>query len=111
MKTEYNFNLHGLFGSQVAIQLRKAFAPEHNALVASGSTFAGAGAHGIAHILARTKNDWTNLKYSVSNILNFNMFGIPNVGPNLCGYITGDDKEQLCLRSFQLNIISPIALF
>jgi alpha-D-xyloside xylohydrolase len=38
------------------------------------------------------------------------MFGIPNVGTNLCGYYDTDDQE-LCARYFEIAIVSPLAVF
>jgi len=42
------------------------------------------------------------------------MFGIPNVGSNLCGATFAKDEkaiDELCLRSYALSVISPIAIF
>jgi alpha-glucosidase (family GH31 glycosyl hydrolase) len=50
------------------------------------------------------------LVFSITNLLNFNMFGIPNVGTNLGGYYVTTD-EELYVRYFQLAVVSPIAYF
>jgi alpha-glucosidase (family GH31 glycosyl hydrolase) len=42
------------------------------------------------------------------------MFGIPTVGSNLCGSNFAKDEknaDDLCLRSFQLSIVSPLASY
>lgn len=59
----------------------------------SDSTFPGAGRLGIGHVFAQTDNDWNNLKYSLAQILNFNMFGMPYSGHNICGYYQPADKD------------------
>jgi alpha-glucosidase (family GH31 glycosyl hydrolase) len=41
------------------------------------------------------------LKLSIAGIMNFNMFGIPLVGPNICGFNSSnstDDESELCGR-------------
>ena len=46
----------------------------------------------------------------MANLINFGAFGIPNVGPLLCGYIPQTRNEELCARYFQLAVISPLAI-
>ena len=44
--------------------------------------------------------------------MNFNMFGIPLVGPNICGFISSestDDESELCGRWIQLSTFYPFA--
>ena len=41
------------------------------------------------------------MKLSIAGIMNFNMFGIPLVGPNVCGFISSessDEESELCGR-------------
>jgi alpha-glucosidase len=37
------------------------------------------------------------MKYSIAGVMNFNMFGIPMVGPDTCGFI-GPKDDELCGR-------------
>jgi alpha-glucosidase (family GH31 glycosyl hydrolase) len=46
----------------------------------------------------------------MASLINFGAFGIPNVGPNLCGYSPETTDEELCARYFQLAVISPLAI-
>jgi len=41
--------------------------------------------------------------------MNFNMFGIPLTGSDICGYYGTSVNEELCGRWFQLAKFSPLA--
>jgi len=58
--------------------------------VLSRSTFAGSGAS-AAHWLGENKRNWKEMEYSIAGVMNFNMFGIPMVGPTTCGYFEDTD--------------------
>ena len=66
----------------------------------SRSTFAGSGKY-VSHSLGQNHRTFNDLKLSISGIMNFNMFGIPLVGPNICGFSISDvsiDESELCGR-------------
>jgi alpha-glucosidase (family GH31 glycosyl hydrolase) len=54
------------------------------------------------------------MKYDAAQILNFNMFGMPITGHNICGF-TRDDSfpstKELCVRSYQLAFVTPLAVY
>lgn len=78
--------------------------------IISDSTAPGSGALGIAHVFPRQQGSYNDLQNSMAGLINFGAFGIPNAGPNLCGYSPETADEELCARYFQLAVISPLAI-
>jgi alpha-glucosidase (family GH31 glycosyl hydrolase) len=79
----------------------------------SRSTFAGSGKY-VQHWLGDNHRNWDNMKWSIAGIMNFNMFGIPMVGPDVCGFFEDknlDETEQreLCARWIELSVFYPFA--
>ena len=46
----------------------------------------------------------------MANLINFGAFGIPFVGPSLCGFRPDKNDKELCARYFQLSVLSPLAI-
>eukprot|EP01017_Pseudomicrothorax_dubius_P020443 TRINITY_DN2230_c0_g3_i2.p1 TRINITY_DN2230_c0_g3~~TRINITY_DN2230_c0_g3_i2.p1 ORF type:complete len:930 (-),score=208.45 TRINITY_DN2230_c0_g3_i2:217-3006(-) len=51
---------------------------------------------------------WQWLKLSISHMVTFNMFGIPFVGSDICGFLH-DTSEGLCARWMQLGSLYPFS--
>lgn len=76
----------------------------------SRSTFAGSGAY-TQHWLGDNHRTWADMQTSIAGVMNFNMFGIPVVGPDTCGFFgeAGNVTQELCARWIQLATFYPFA--
>ena len=73
--------------------------------ILSRSTTLGTGKYSF-HWLGDNYSTYENLKNSISGLFNFNIFGIPFSGADICGFIRNATKE-ICLRWYNLGIFYP----
>lgn len=74
----------------------------------SRSTFAGAGQY-TQHWLGDNHRTYDDMRYSIAGVMNFNMFGIPFVGPDTCGFFGETGQDEICGRWIQLATFYPFA--
>ena len=106
------YNMHSLYGVMEARATNAFWTKTDNLkdklpFVLSRSTFAGAGKW-TAHWLGDNFSTWEFMKLSISGIMDFNMFGIPMVGADVCGFHNAYDDE-MCGRWMQLSAFYPFA--
>lgn len=54
--------------------------------VLSDSTFSGLGKTGAAHLLTAQDASYADLRRSLIGMINFGIFGMPNVGLQMCNF-------------------------
>uniref|UniRef100_H2ZBD9 alpha-glucosidase n=1 Tax=Ciona savignyi TaxID=51511 RepID=H2ZBD9_CIOSA len=104
---DFHYNMHSLYGwsqSKTTLEACRASTGER-CMVISRSTFPGSGKYS-GHWLGDNSSLWSHLAASIIGMLEFNLFGIPYVGADICGFF-GDTNEELCLRWMQLGAFYP----
>ncbi|KAJ1363754.1 hypothetical protein KIN20_023685 [Parelaphostrongylus tenuis] len=105
--TQRHYNVKSLYGWSEAKVTSQA---QHEATgkrgtVISRSTFPSTGRY-AGHWLGDNTATWEDLQTSVIGAQEFNMFGIPYVGSDICGF-NGETNEELCLRWQQMGAFHP----
>ncbi|XP_046862383.1 lysosomal alpha-glucosidase-like [Xenia sp. Carnegie-2017] len=104
-----HYNLHSLYGHSELIATSRAIQNilRKRTLVISRSTYPSSGKYG-GHWLGDNKSLWPDMGYSISGILDFNLFGIPMVGADICGF-NGNTQVELCKRWLELGAFYPFS--
>ncbi|XP_076056755.1 sucrase-isomaltase, intestinal-like [Oratosquilla oratoria] len=106
--TFLHYDVHSLYGWSEIVATAEALKeinPEKRPMVLTRSTFPGSGHFGI-HWLGDNTADWEHMRMSIIGMLEFNMFGIPMVGADICGFFEEPDME-MCARWMQLGAFYP----
>lgn len=102
------FNTHSMFGYMEAKATNEVFQKlEKRPFIIARSTFSTGGRYN-SHWLGDNYSTWEFLGYSIAGIFDFQMFGFPMVGADICGF-NDNTTEELCLRWMQLGTLYPFS--
>uniref|UniRef100_A0A158P7E8 Gal_mutarotas_2 domain-containing protein n=1 Tax=Angiostrongylus cantonensis TaxID=6313 RepID=A0A158P7E8_ANGCA len=101
--TQRFYNVKNLYGWSEARATQQALqkATGKRGTVISRSTFPSSGRY-AGHWLGDNSATWQDLQTSIIGAQEFNIFGIPYVGSDICGF-NGVSNEELCLRWQQMG--------
>ena len=102
------YNIHNLYGTLETIATHNYFKSKDNKrqLIISRDSFVGHGQYGS---IWTGDNDSTqrDLELSINQIMNFNMFGMPFIGGDVCGFGGKTATATLCARWAQVGAFYP----
>jgi len=106
---ELHYNMHSLYGRYQIEATKDACRASTGGrcIVISRSTFPGSGHHG-GHWLGDNASEWPFMRASLIGMMEFNLFGIPYVGADICGFFY-DSPRELCLRWSLIGAFYPFS--
>ncbi|XP_067898281.1 maltase-glucoamylase [Heterodontus francisci] len=105
-----HYDLHSLYGHSMILateQVIKRVFHGRRSLILSRSTFAGSGKY-TGHWLGDNAANWNDIKWAIPGMLEFNLFGIPYIGADICGFFD-NSTEELCRRWMQVGAFYPFS--
>lgn len=105
-----HLTLHNAYGAAIARRTAEALErmePGKRHFLLTRSTFPGSGRF-TAHWLGDNYSDFENMRLSIAGLLDFQLFGIPMVGADMCGF-HGTSNPELCARWMALGSFYPFA--
>ncbi len=102
-----HYDVHNLYGWSETLATLPAIRALENkrSIIISRSTFPTSGSY-AGHWLGDNTAAWSHLKYNIIGMLEFNLFGIPYIGADICGF-NENTTEEMCQRWMQLGAFNP----
>ncbi|KZO90710.1 glycoside hydrolase family 31 protein [Calocera viscosa TUFC12733] len=102
------YDVKNIWGHMSEVRTHTALlslAPDNRPFLVARSTYAGSGKY-THHWLGDNYSTWRYMAYSIQGILQFQIFGIPMVGADTCGFNQNTD-EELCNRWMMMSAFTP----
>ncbi|XP_057203640.1 sucrase-isomaltase, intestinal [Triplophysa rosa] len=105
-----HYDVHSLYGYSMVLATEQASRQvfgNNRSMVFTRSSFPGVGKY-AGHWLGDNAANWNDIKWAIPGMLEFNLFGIPYIGADICGFFD-DCPEELCRRWMQVGAFYPFS--
>ncbi|XP_060780036.1 sucrase-isomaltase, intestinal isoform X2 [Neoarius graeffei] len=105
-----HYDVHSLYGYSMVLAteaaVRQVFG-SNRSFILTRSSFPGVGKYS-GHWLGDNAANWNDIKWAIPGLLEFNIFGVPYIGADICGFFD-DTTEELCTRWMQVGAFYPFS--
>lgn len=104
-----HYNEHNLYGYREAVATYEAIKSirKKRPFIISRANFPGQGVFS-GHWSGDVFSTWEDMRYSIRSLINFNMYAIPMIGSDICGF-NGNVTQELCARWQALGAFYPFS--